>query len=160
MNRNIFSALPFFTLILLYTGCTEKTDTEKEKIEIKKTVDLFEQFWETENMEILSKIMAHDSDMVNYGSDAAEVFIGWSSFKEAVEKMLPSFENTKINVRNQVIKIHSSGTVAWFSEFWDWDLVYGGKQVQIPNQRLTGVLEKRNSQWVIVQFHNSVPVTG
>jgi len=160
MKHNNIPVMFLLIFLFLFYGCNENANTGKEKTEIKKTVDQFAQFWETENMELLTKIIAHDSDMVNYGSDATEVFIGWLAFKEAVEKMLPSFENTKINVRNQVIKIHSSGKLAWFSEQWDWDLVYGGKQVQIPNQRLTGVLEKRNGQWVIVQFHNSVPVTG
>lgn len=109
-------------------------------------------------MDLLSKIMAHDEDMVNYGSDATEIFKGWEDFKSAVEQMLPAIENNKINVKDQIIKIHPSGEVAWFSEIWDWDLIFGGQSAQIPNQRLTGVLEKRNGSWVIVQFHNSVPV--
>jgi len=147
-------------LALVLSGCTQKVDLEAEKAKVKSVVDQFEQFWETEDMELFSRIMAHDADMVNYGSDAAEHFVGWEVLKESVEKMLPSFENTKITVKDQVIKVHPSGNVAWFSEVWDWDLVVEGKPAHSGDQRLTGVLEKRNGNWVFVQFHNSVPVSG
>ena len=137
---------------------TKKIDLEAEKAKVKSVVDQFTQVWETEDMELFSRIMAHDTDMINYGSDAPELFVGWEPLKEAVRKMLPSFENVKITVKDQVIKVHPSGKVAWFSQIWDWDLVVEGKPVHSEGQRLTGVLEKRNSNWVFVQFHNSVPV--
>ena len=135
-------------------------DIKAEKTKVKEVVDQFEQFWETQDMELLSRIMAHDADMVNYGSDAAEHFVGWEALKESLERMLPSLENIKITVRNLVIKVHPSGNVAWFSQVWDWDLVIEGQPVHSAGQRLSGVLEKRNENWVFVQFHNSVPVSG
>jgi len=145
-------------LALVMSGRTQKVDIEAEKAKVKSVVDQFEQFWETEDMDLLARIMAHDADMVNYGSDAAEHFVGWEALKESLEKMLPSLENIKITVRNQVIKVHPSGNVAWFSQVWDWDLVIEGQPVHSAGQRLTGVLEKRNDNWVFVQIHNSVPV--
>ena len=147
-------------LALVMSGRTQKVDIEAEKAKVKSVVDQFEQFWETEDMDLLARIMAHDADMVNYGSDAAEHFVGWEALKESLEKMLPSLENIKITVRNQVIKVHPSGNLAWFSQVWDWDLVIEGQPVHSAGQRLTGVLEKRNDNWVFVQFHNSVPVSG
>ena len=135
-----------------------KVDLEAEKAKVKSVVDQFEQVWETKDMELFSRIMAHDADMVVYGSDAPEHFVGWEALKEAVEKMFPSFENTTITVKDQVIKVHRSGHVAWFSEVWDWDLMVEGKPVRCEGCRFTGVLEKQNGNWVFVQFHNSVPV--
>ena len=154
-----FIFLSFFGAAFLATiGCAQKVDTEAEKTLVKSVVDQFEQVWETEDMGLFTKIMAHDADMVVYGSDAPEHWVGWEPLKESVEKMLPSFENIKITVKEQVIKVHPSGNVAWFSEVWDWDMVLEGKAVRSEDQRLTGVLEKRNGNWVFVQFHNSVPV--
>ena len=150
----------FGAAFLVMSGCTQNVDIEAEKAKVKSVVDQFEQVWETEDMALFSRIMAHDADMVNYGTDAAEHFVGWEVLKEAVEKMFPSLENTKITVKDQVIKVHPSGNVAWFSEVWDWDLVVEGKPVRSEGCRFTGVLEKRNGNWVFVQFHNSVPVSG
>ena len=144
--------------LLGMSGCAQKVDLETEKAKVKSVVDQFEQAWETEDMELFSRIMAHDADMVNYGTDATEHFVGWEALKESVQKMFLSFENIKLTVKDQVIKVHASGNVAWFSEVADWDLVVEGKPVRSEGQRLTGVLEKRNGNWVFVQFHNSVPV--
>ncbi|MBI2617541.1 nuclear transport factor 2 family protein [Candidatus Gottesmanbacteria bacterium] len=135
-------------------------DIEAEKAKVKSVIDQFQQIWETKDMELLSKIIAHDAEMVNFGTDAFEHFVGWEALKKAVEKMLPSFENIKIAVRNQVVKVHPSRNVAWFSQVWDWGLMVEGKPVHSEGQRFTGVLEKRNGKWVFVQFHNSVPVSG
>lgn len=146
--------------ILGMSGCAQKVDIEAEKGKVKTVVDQFAKVWETEDMGLFSRIVAHDADMVNYGSDLPEHFVGWEALKEAVGQMFPAFENTKITVRDQVIKVHRSGTVAWFSEEWDWDLMVEGKPARCEKCRFTGILEKRNGQWVFVQFHNSVPVTG
>lgn len=139
-------------------GCGQRVDVAAEKAKVKSVVDQFEQFWETEDVGLLSQIMAHDTDMVNSGTDAAEYFVGWEAFKASVEQMLPALDKVKINVKEQSIKVHSSGQVAWFAQVWDWDLEVEGQPMHSEGQRLSGVLEKRNGKWVIVQFHNSVPV--
>jgi len=135
-------------------------DIEAQKADAKAVVDQFAQFWETQDMDLLSKIMAHDVDMVNYGTDAGEYFVGWKDLQESIENMLPFLDSIKIAVRDQTINVNPSGQVAWFSQVWDWDLVVQGQPIQNNGQRLTGVLENRNGNWVFVQFHNSVPVQG
>ena len=141
-------------------GMKPNVDVAAEKTRVKSVVDQFTQVWETKDMELFSRIMAHDADMVVYGSDAPEHWVGWEPLKQAVQKMLPSYERAKITVKEQSFKIHPAGDVAWFSQVWDWDMVMDGKPVRSDGQRLTGILEKRNGSWVIVQIHNSVPVAG
>jgi hypothetical protein len=109
-------------------------------------------------MELLSEIMSHDEDMINFGSDASEYFIGWNAMKTSIEEMLPLMSNIQIEVRDQKIKISENADFAWFTEIWDWNLSIDGNQVSIPGQRLSGVLQKKNGVWQMVQFHNSVPV--
>lgn len=157
--RNL-PALFFGAALISLSACAMKVDIEGEKMKVKSVVDQFAQAWEKEDMEMLSRIMAHDADMVNYGTDAAEHFVGWEAFKQALAKMFPSLDKTRITVKDQVIKVHPSGAVAWFSQVWDWDLMVEGKRMRIPNCRFTGVLEMRNGSWVFVQFHNSVPAAG
>jgi uncharacterized protein (TIGR02246 family) len=154
--KSIF-ALAALAAFSFTSACAPQVDLGAEKAKVKIVVDQFEQVWETEDMDLFSKIMAHDADMVNFGSDAPEHFIGWEGLKTAVEQMFPALENTKITVRDQVIKVHPSGHLAWFSQFWDWELLMGGQPARLE-YRFTGVLEKRNGNWVFVQFHNSVPV--
>ncbi len=127
---------------------------------MKTVLDLFVKVYETEDMELAYKITAHDTDMVSFGTDAAERFVGWEQGKESLQNAFASFENTKISVKDQVVKVHQSGEVAWFSEIIDWDLLAQGQPVKLQGIRLTGVLEKRNGNWVFVQSHASVPVVG
>ena len=98
--------------------------------------------------------------MVNSGTDTAERWVGYTALKEAVQKQFDAFESTKMTVRDQVIKVHKSGEAAWFSEIADWNVIAMEDTIEIKDSRFTGVLEKRDGNWVIVQFHASVPVSG
>ena len=76
-----------------------------------------------------------------------------------MKKQFASFDKTRLIVKDQVIKVNPSGNTAWFSEIVDWDVVADGQPTHIDGSRITGVLEKRNGTWLIVQFHVSVPVS-
>ena len=145
---------------LVMSACTQKVDTEAEKAKVKTVLDQYVQASKTEDMELVSKIMAHDADMVNFGTDAAERLVGWEALKEVMQKSFAATENSKLSVKDQAIKVHDSGKVAWFSEIFDCIVVSQGKEVKLEGLRFTGVLEKRNGNWVIVQSHLSVPVSG
>lgn len=147
-------------VVLLVTGCAQRVDIQAEQTAAKKVVDEFQKAMETNDIKLMSRIMAHDTEMVNFGTDAAERWVGYDAFKKAVEEQFAAFENTKLSVKDQRIKVHRSGGAAWFSEVADWKMVVQGKPVSIQGTRITGVLEKRNGNWVIVQFHVSAPVAG
>ena len=153
----------FFSTILLLvcSSCSKKQiNIETEKQKVKEVVDGLTRTLETEDMMMFDKIMAHDTDMVNFGTDVSERWVGYEALKNAVQKQFDSFENTKLTVREQVIRVHKSGEAAWFSEIADWNVIAMGDTIEIKDSRFTGVLEKRNGNWVIVQFHASVPVSG
>jgi len=135
-------------------------DIEAEKATVKSVLDQWIQAFETEDIELLSKIIAHDDDIIIFGTDAAEHWIGWEPMIEAQKRFFESTEESDISIRDQVIKVHKSAEVAWFSELMDWNGVIQGEPFSFEGIRLTGVMEKRNGNWVIVQFHCSVPVSG
>ena len=160
-NQNVIQKkilfLPLLFIVLFPSSSyTQTVNIVSEKAQVTLVVNQFAQIWETKNIDVLSKIMAHDPDMVNYGINSNLIFNGWNALKDSITKMWSVMENVKANVRNQVITIDPSGKVAWYSEICDMDLVYAGHPMQISNMRYTGVLQKRNDSWVIVQFHNSV----
>jgi ketosteroid isomerase-like protein len=127
---------------------------------VKAVVDLFPQVMATEDVDLMGQIFAHDPDMVLFGTDAAERWVGWEAFRASVEVQFASYEDTEVVTRDQVVTVHTSGEVAWFSEVMDWHLTAGGEPVLLQGLRMTGVLEKRNGAWVFVQLHVSVPVSG
>ncbi len=94
----------------------------------------------------------------NFGTSAGERIVGWNALKEMMQKQFETTETTNISISDQVIKLHDSGKVAWFSEIMDWEIVAGDQQVKLEGLRVTGVLEKREGNWVYVQLHYSIPV--
>ncbi|MGD8777924.1 MAG: nuclear transport factor 2 family protein [Ignavibacteria bacterium] len=143
---------------LVNSSYAQKVDMEIEKQNVKAVLDQFIKASETENMELLSKVYAHDPDMVVFGTEAGERIVGWDSLKAVMEKQFAATENSKFSIRDQVIKVHVSGTAAWFSELIDCEIVSEGETTNMEGLRATGVLEKRNGNWVIVQIHYSIPV--
>jgi len=148
--------------LLALSACiqTPKVDMEAEKVQAKKVVDQMAQAMEAEDVESISAIVAHDAGMVNFGTDATERWVGWEALKASIDKQFAAFDNQKVSVRDQVIKVGSGGMVAWFSQIMDWSLEAGGETVNLEGMRATGVLEKRNEKWLIVQMHFSVGVAG
>ena len=145
---------------LAMSACTQKVDLEAEKAKVKAVIDQNIQMLVPEDIELASKIYAHDNDMVFYGTDTAESMVGWEAIKETMQKQFAGSETKKVSVRDEVIKVHDSGKVAWFSGILDWDVIADGQAVKLEGVRATAVFEKRNGNWVFVQAHLSVPVSG
>jgi len=141
-------------------GCAQRSNPGAEQANVKSTIDRLVRAFEAKDTTLVPQIFAHDPDMVSFGTDAAEHWVGWDALRQNVDQEIAAYEDTKITIRDQTIKVHPSGQIAWFSEIADWDLKAGGKPVHITGTRITGVLEKRDGNWVIVQFHGSVPVSG
>jgi uncharacterized protein (TIGR02246 family) len=163
---------PLALLLCLAFSCQKKAEKaevketapvvnlEAEKAAVKTVIDQFMQSMNTKDIEAFSKTMAHDSDMINFGTDAAEKWMGWDSLKESTEKQFKSIDVGDISIREQVVRVHKSGEVAWFSEIIDWKGKAQGQPFSMEDFRLTGTLEKRAGIWAIVQFHASMPVSG
>ena len=156
--KNLFTGA--MVLFLLISACSQKVDLEVEKARVKDVVDQITGVLETEDMEQLSQITANNEDIVIFGTDADERIVGWPDLKKLMQKQFATTETKKISVRDQVIKLHDSGQVAWFSQRADWQISIQGKDFQLDGVRISGVLEKRDGRWVNVQLHYSLPVAG
>lgn len=162
--RILLALMPF-----LFISCAPPPEQTEEappidlvaaKAAVKGVVDAFSNIFVSEDMELLSRVFAHDPDMVLFGTDQAERWVGWDKFRASVEIQFASYEDTQVTTRDQVIRVNSGGEVAWFSEVIDMNLTAGGEAVEVPGMRFTGVLEKRSGTWVIVQMHASMGVAG
>ena len=158
----------FFTASLLAAGCAPAAEVSEqapapdltaEEAAARAVVDMWLQMWENEDVALFDEAFSHDPDMIIFGTDAAEYWVGYETARESIELQLGVFEDTQGSVRNQVVKVHESGEVAWFTEMMDMEVVSGDELVELTVW-FSGVLEKRNDGWKIVQFHASVPISG
>ncbi len=103
----------------------------------------------------LSMLMAHDADIVSY-SIGGRKYVGWP---ELEQDMKAEFTNaTALDLRVTELKVWSKGDIGWYT----MELIYGRILGQGPDQqrtvlplRETGVLERRNGQWVLLSWHES-----
>jgi ketosteroid isomerase-like protein len=164
--KKLLTVIPLVFLLCFTFSCqkgeeiAEKpvVDVEAEKAKVKTALDGWIRAFETEDMELLSKVVSHEPDIVAIGTDTGEYFIGWEAFKESQQRWFDTTETAEISVRKQRIKVHKSGEVAWFSQFLDWKVKAKEEEFTFEGARMTGVLEKQNDDWVIVQLHGSAPL--
>jgi hypothetical protein len=99
--------------------------------------------------------MAHDADVVGY-TIGGRKYVGWPAIEQAMHEEFDSV--TKLEIPITELKVWQKGDVAWFSMELDY-IRYVGTG---PNQsrmslplRETGVLERRNGQWMLHVWHES-----
>jgi len=129
-------------------------------VEISNIKDVLESYVianETQDIELIQKIWAPDEDIIIFGTKGDEKLIGWEAIKNATQEQFNTFENTLISVRDQVVKINKFGDIAWFSEVINYNFILDGKARSYEGIRYTGVLEKRENDWYIIQSHMSIP---
>jgi ketosteroid isomerase-like protein len=138
-------------------GFTPDTEAEAAALQVLKQ---FGRMWESEDMDTFDRIIARDAEMVVIGTDAAEFIVGYEDFRKARAAQFASFENVEFNVKGRSLDVSESGAVAWFTEQFDLFTVAEGDPVSLEDLRLSGVMEKRDGQWQMVQLHTSMPVEG
>ena len=135
-------------------------DLGAAKEQVDAVLDQWDRVSETGDMGLFAKLVANDPDMVNFGTDAAERFVGYDAIAGSMRKFFGAAEGTQVTTRDRAIKVNDSGDLAWFAEIWDQSGRSQGEAYDIKGSRITGVLQKRNGSWMFVQIHASVPVSG
>ena len=111
------------------------------------------------DFDLLFSVVAQDADFFIFHPDSKSTIVSFDAFKSFAERSwtTPSFKATRFEVKELKIHLSTSGNMAWYScyldDFGEWD----GKEVGWTNARWTGVLEKRDGKWLIVQMHFSFP---
>jgi ketosteroid isomerase-like protein len=104
---------------------------------------------------LLYSIIANDSDYleVDPGSGLTK---GFKEFKKNESFWgSPDFKAIRYDIRDLTINISEKGDAAWFYGILDDVNEWKGKPACWMNTRWTGVLEKRNDKWIMVQMHFS-----
>lgn len=153
-------ALVIFGFITACSPQGEKcpdVDIEKEMSDIRMLLEQYELARESEDFATVEHLWAQDENIVLFGTEGDEQLVGIDAIKKAMSRQFDEVENTLINISDQKIMINKAGTTAWFSEVLDYNFIYLGEDMAFEGIRFTGVLEKRDGKWQLVQGHLSVP---
>lgn len=136
---------------------TEKIDMRGEKAKIEQVIKNSITWAVDKDKELLYKSFVNDSTLFYFSPDNAGTISGFAAFEQLVDDvfMNPAFKAIKADLKDLRISLSRSGECAWWScyldDFNEWD----GKPANWENVRWTGVLEKREGNWRIVQMHFS-----
>jgi uncharacterized protein (TIGR02246 family) len=130
---------------------------DKEKMEASALLDKYLRAFQSRNLALASEVYAHDGDLIVYGSNPSDRRYGWRQTEEYLRDYFASVESIEVVLKERNIRVHASGDVAWFAQVLTWREVEKGKTYTMDGLRFTGVLEKRNGAWLIVQLHASGP---
>lgn len=125
--------------------------------EVEIAIEQFFYAMDTQNLEIMNELVAHDTDMVHIGTDKKEIWRGWHELKKATVEQFEGLEYYKAQIRNLQVTISPSGDAAWYSHLLDARIKSNGKEHVWEGARFTGVFEKQNNRWIMVQSHVSIP---
>ena len=129
----------------------------KDISEINELINDYLEAYRHRDINALEGVVSNDDNFIAFGTDAGEIWEGWAEFKTASEQLFGAMEEIQWD-RSGKPMVHFShdGSVAWFVEELSANFVTGGEEHSC-NVRISGVAEKRESEWKIVQFHRSVP---
>ena len=105
-------------------------------------------------------LLVHDDDIVSFGTDKAERWVGYEAMSNALKAQFAAFQTTSLDVKDLVVHLTPAGDGAYFSEVWDWSINSQGQKMVLKDVRITGVLIRRDDRWQGAQFHFSLPVGG
>jgi ketosteroid isomerase-like protein len=131
--------------------------TTSDKLEVEKAIHDAIGWALTKDLDRLFSIMAQDDDFFIFHPDSKSTIFGFEAFKKLGEGvwLKDEFKATDFAVRDLRVKFAEMGNAAWYSCFLDDHAEWKGQPTGWDNARWTGVLEKRNGAWIIVQMHFS-----
>ena len=104
----------------------------------------------------MSKLMAHDADITSY-TIGGRKYVGWPDLERDIKEEFAKVAALDLPISE--LKVWSKGDIGWYTMELDYVRVLG----QGPDQeravlplRETGVLERRNGQWVLLSWHESL----
>lgn len=159
--KTIYSVF-VLSIVLMVSSCNEqrsKSDCEDDKDAIENLLENYILANENQDCDLIESIWADDDDIILYGTDSDERLMGWTNIKEAINEQFGLITDTYISASNQFIKPNCTGNTAWFAETLNYNYMYKGVAHSYEGMRFTGVVEKINGEWVLVQAHLSLPAS-
>jgi ketosteroid isomerase-like protein len=128
---------------------------DKEKQLVENAIHNSIGWAKNKDIALLYSVIANDTDYIEVDPND-RIVKGFDDFRKAEEFwMSDDFKAIRYEIRDLKINFSKSGNVAWFFCFLDDINEWKGRPANWENTRWTGVLEKRDDDWIMVQMHFS-----
>jgi len=160
MNEKVSIIIATVLLLIITNRCIYQTkpveiDKSDEIALIEKAIHGSIGWAKNKDFKLLYSIIANDSNYLEVDPNP-DIIRGFDEFKKnEVFWGNPDFRAIRYEIRDLKISVSECGTVAWYYCVLDDINEWKGKPAEWRDTRWTGVLEKREGRWVIVQMHFS-----
>lgn len=139
------------------SGASSALDSDETIAEVRRVIESSITWALTKDKPLLDRVFSQDGDLFIYNPDRFEPDLGFTPLQRLWEEVWsrPEFKATGFDLRDLRIHLSRSGDVAWFSGVMDDIGEWDGQPGAWMNTRWTGVLERREGRWVMVQEHFS-----
>ena len=157
-----YSDFKFLLIIItVFTGlisCNRENhsfDVETERKLVEHAIRSSIGWAKNKDINLLYSVIANDADYIEV-DPGDRIVRGFQEFRKNENFwMNPDFKAIRYEIRDLNMNFSQSGNVAWFFCILDDINEWKGQPANWENTRWTGVLEKREGNWVIVQMHFS-----
>jgi hypothetical protein len=148
-----------FSLVFAICSCTLKQGQEEEIQKVLSVINNNIGWAKNKDTTLSYSTMTRTEDLLIIEPDSDGITRGFKNFKKKSEAtfLQPEFQAVRYELKNPQVYLSESGTCAWFFTYLDDINTWKGGDCSWRNIRWTGVLEKREGQWEIVQMHFSFP---
>lgn len=111
---------------------------------------------EMRNMADLERLVSRDDDMVGY-SIGGRKYVGWNELKNEMQQEFETVTHLDIPIKE--LRVWERGDLAWYTAEIEYIRYEGtgenARKMLLP-LRESGVLERRQGRWMLVQWHESL----
>jgi ketosteroid isomerase-like protein len=155
MMKRAISVMLFLALIMTAVGAISLVLADaKTDQEVKDFLAQYVAAYEKKDLGAIMKMIAPEADVVFFEADEKGRYVGADQIKSAYENSLKQVKAIKGEYK--WTSVGSKGDVAWFATEVMFDVDTGQDKFKQLG-RWTGVLEKKNGKWMLVQSHFSFP---
>jgi ketosteroid isomerase-like protein len=130
-------------------------EQEAERQEVARVISSVIGWAKDKNLDLFFSAIAHDEDYISV-TPGQRVIKRFEDVRQNIPFwMSPDFQYVRHELKDLEIKFARCGEVAWFFCILDDINTYKGEPASWENTRWTGVVEKRDGRWVVVQQHFS-----
>ena len=124
---------------------------DRAETEVRAVIDTFSDGVRNRDIEAMESVIAHEPNIVFYGSQAGDKRVGWEDIKTSFQEQFQDTDDIQSEVLDSTISM--AGDVAWAA----YDLRYSEEGGSVPvafESRWSCVLRRDTDGWKMVHMHH------
>jgi ketosteroid isomerase-like protein len=128
-------------------------DNQESSLVIQVMLNIYSAFEDLDAGKLDSNF-SHTDELVAFGTDWDEKFVGWNQYRDVHKVQFESLKSFKFVTKE--LDVHVTGSLAWASDRPHWEIETKAGEKVSNDVRITAVLKKEGEAWRVVQWHVSV----